>query len=67
MKLIYGTEEEHRATLERAKKAGVDYVWSGQLRSDYLRENLRFGCENKLLTAKWIEREQESGWNITWL
>ncbi len=65
--LTYGTEEEHRATLARAKDAGVDYVWSGDVRRNpYLLENLRFGEEAGIITTKWVESDQESGWKIHW-
>lgn len=63
-----GTKEEHRATLRRAREAGVDYIWSGDIRRNpYLAENLQFGIDNKVLSAEWVERDQESGWNIVWL
>jgi hypothetical protein len=65
--LEYGTEAEHRATLARAKDNEVDYIWSGDLRNNYLRENLRFGIEVGILKAKYIESDQESGYQITWL
>lgn len=66
--LVHGTKEQHRATLRRAREAGVDYVWSGDIRrSPYLAENLQFGIDNKILTTKWVEGEQESGWMIKWL
>jgi len=65
--LEYGTEEEHRATLNRAKEGELSYVWSGDIRRNaYLRENLRFGEEAGILTTKWIESDQESGWKISW-
>ena len=65
--LEHGTEEEHRATLMRAKAAGVSYIWSGDLRRNpYLAENLQFGEEAGILTTKWVECSQESGYNITW-
>lgn len=65
--LEYGTETEHRATLARAKDNEVDYIWSGDLRNNYLRENLRFGIEAGILKAEYIESDQESGYEITWL
>lgn len=66
--LVHGTEAEHRATLERARKAGVDYVWSGDVRrNEYLAENLQFGIDNKIIQTKWVEKDQESGWRIKWL
>lgn len=65
--LEHGTEEEHRATLMRAKERGITYIWSGDVRRNpYLAENLRFGVECNILTAEWIETEQESGWCISW-
>jgi len=67
MKLQYGTEEEHRATLARAKANGVDYVWSGDLRNNYLRENLNFGVKHKIIETTHVEMEQESGYKIKWL
>ena len=63
-----GTEAEHRATLDRARKAGVSYVWSGDVRRNpYLRENLQFGVDNKVIETQWVEKDQESGWRIKWL
>lgn len=65
--LTHGTEAEHRATLGRAKAGGLTYVWSGDVRrNQYLAENLRFGEEAGILTTKWVESEQESGWEISW-
>lgn len=65
--LQHGTEEEHRATLERAKAAGLSYIWSGDIRRNaYPRENLRFGGESGILSTKWVESDQESGWEISW-
>jgi len=65
--LRHGTEAEHRATLSRAKAAGVTYVWSGDVRrNQYLAENLRFAQESGILTAEWVESAQESGWNLHW-
>ncbi len=65
--LRHGTEEEHRATLKRAKAAGVSYVWSGDiLRNQYLAENLRFGHESGILSTEWVESDQESGWKLKW-
>ena len=65
--LEHGTEVEHRATLERAKKNGLSYVWSGDVRRNaYLRENLRFGVASGIITTKWVESDQESGWEIFW-
>lgn len=66
--LKYGTEEEHRATLDRARENGVTYVWSGDIRRNpYLAENLQFGVDNKIITTTFVENDQESGWEITWL
>lgn len=65
--LRHGTESEHRATLARAKAAGVKYVWSGDVRrNQYLAENLRFAEESGLLTTEWVESDQESGWKLKW-
>ena len=65
--LEHGTEAEHRATLARAKAGGLTYVWSGDVRRNrYLAENLRFGEETGILTTKWVESDQESGWKISW-
>jgi hypothetical protein len=65
--LQHGTEAEHRATLARAKAAGVKYVWSGDVRRNrYLAENIRFAEESGILTTEWLESEQESGWRIMW-
>ena len=68
MKLKHGTEEEHRATLERAKKNGLSYIWSGTVRrNEYFAENLKFGIHHKIIKATPVEFAQESGWNIEWL
>ena len=65
--LEHGTEEEHRATLARAKASGLTYVWSGELRRNrYLAENLRFGEAAGILTTKRVESDYESGWEISW-
>lgn len=65
--LRHGTEAEHRATLRRAKAAGVTYVWSGDIRrNQYLAENLRFAQESGILTTEWVESDQESGWKLHW-
>lgn len=67
--LRHGTEEEHRATLKRAKENGVSYVWSGDLRNSYLLENLRFGQDAGLIEVKFVEyyEAQESGYYIKYL
>ena len=68
MTLEHGTEEEHRATLQRARDAGITYIWSGDVRRNpYLAENLQFGIDNKIVKATWVEGDQESGWNLKWL
>lgn len=65
--LEHGTEAEHRATLARAKAGGLTYVGSGDVRRNrYLAENLRFGEEAGIRTTKWVESDQESGWEISW-
>jgi hypothetical protein len=67
--LRHGTEEEHRATLKRAKENGVSYVWSGDLRNPYLLESLRFGQDAGLIEAEFVEyyEAQESGYRIKYL
>lgn len=69
MKLEYGTEEEHIATLERAKSNKITYVWSGAMRNNYLRENLEFGKAQGIIKVDFVEQyeAQESGYNLTWL
>lgn len=68
MILVHGTEAEHRATLDRARKAGVTYVWSGDVRrSPYLAENLDFAVEENIVKLSYVESEQESGWTLKWL
>jgi hypothetical protein len=68
VKLVLGTEAEHRATLERARKNGVSYIWSGEVRrSPYLAENLDFAIQERILEATPVEEAQESGWRIKWL
>ena len=63
----YGTREEHIATLQRAKYNKLFYVWSGQLRSDYLRENLNFAVENGFIKLTEYETKQESGYHVEWM
>lgn len=67
--LRHGTEEEHLATLKRAKENGVSYVWSGNLRNPYLLENLRFGQDAGLIEVEFMEyyEAQESGYRIKYL
>lgn len=68
--LNHGTEQEHRATLQRAKDNGITYVWSGDLRrNQYLAENLAFGEKAGILKTEFTEdyEAQESGFNIKWL
>lgn len=67
--LRHGTEEEHRATLKRAKENDISYVWSGDLRNPYLLENLRFGQDVGLIEVEFVEyyEAQESGYRIKYL
>jgi hypothetical protein len=68
MKLIHGTEQEHRDTLKRAKANGVEYIWSGDMRGNrYLAENFNFALENKIFEATEAKDSQETGWWIKWL
>ncbi len=68
MKLIHGTEQEHRDTLKRAKANGVEYIWSGDMRRNrYLAENFDFALENKIFEATEAKDSQETGWWIKWL
>jgi hypothetical protein len=68
MKLIHGTEQEHRDTLKRAKANGVEYIWSGDMRRNrYLTENFAFALENKIFEATEAKDSQETGWWIKWL
>lgn len=66
MTLQYGTEAEHRDVLERAKRDKLSYVWSGDLRSAFLRENLNYGQFLGLLETTYVESTQESGYQILW-
>jgi hypothetical protein len=69
MNLTHGTEEEHLGTLERAKKANITYIWSGDIRRNpYLAENLRFGQEKGIIEVTEVESraQQESGFRIKW-
>ncbi len=66
--LQHGTEEQHRATLRRARDAGVDYIRSEAIRDNpRFAESLRFGVANKLLETEWVEYELSNGWKIKWL
>jgi hypothetical protein len=70
MELQYGTEKEHRATLQRAKDNRVWKIWSGDVRRNpYLRENMIFA--ERVGIAKFTPynsyEQQESGWVIEWL
>lgn len=70
MELIYGTRDEHLATLRRAKNNGLASVWSGDVRRNpYLRENLAFAESEGIVELESYDNAeaQESGWNITWL
>jgi hypothetical protein len=68
MKLIHGTEQEHRDTLKRAKANGVEYIWSGDMRRNrYLTENFAFALENKIFEVTEAKDSQETGWWIKWL
>jgi hypothetical protein len=67
-KFKYGKEEDHHATLNRARKAKVSYIWSGHMkRNAYLLENFQFALLSGAFKAESIEQEQESGFKITWL
>ena len=67
MVLKHGTEEEHRATLQRAKANGVEYIWSGDIRRNkYLAENFNFGIQEGIFEATEAEDTQETGWWIKW-
>jgi len=66
------TEEElhqaYRDTWKRAREMEVDYIWSGELRRNkYLRDCLNYGIDNKIIEAKYVEGQQESGYNIKYL
>ncbi len=70
MKLIYGTAEEHTATIERTKAAnpyGLS-VWTGDIRrNQYLQENLAFLEEQGLGTVTLdTSDEQQSNFVIKW-
>ena len=67
MELQEGTEEEHLKTLERANQNKIKYVWSGDLRNNYLRENLAFGVERGIISIEYVEDAQESGYFIKFL
>lgn len=70
MELKHGTAEEHRATLERAKKNGIDNVWTGDVRRNaYLAENLEWGQEQGLIEVEFEEKYemQMSFYNIKYL
>lgn len=65
-----GSIEEHVATLIRAKKNGLSYIWSGDIRRNpYLRENLQFAVDEGFVETEFVEyyEAQESGWKIRWL
>jgi hypothetical protein len=69
MILEHGTREDHLGTLERAREAGIDRVWTGDIRRNaYLRENLRFGQEEGIITVEMVEdyEGQQSDFLLTW-
>lgn len=65
----HGTEQEHKNTLKRAKDNGVSYVWSGDLRTPYFRENLHYGIAAGIIEVEAVNyyEAQESGYIITFL
>ena len=69
MTLEHGTRQEHIETLQRAKENEVSSIWSGDLRNDYLRENLAFAEEEGIIKASPYDYAdaQESGFDIEWL
>lgn len=70
MELQHGTEQEHLASLERAKQAGLSSIWSGDVRRNaYLRENMVFAEKRGIAKFTFYEDYygQESGWNVEWL
>lgn len=68
MVLTFGSREEHIATLRRAKAAGVNSVWSGDIaRNQYLQENLQLAEAEKILKLEPYTMHQESGWKFEWL
>jgi hypothetical protein len=62
-----GTEDWHRAELERLKARGVCYIWAGAVKhSRYLAETLRFGENAGIFTMRRVELSTERGWEISW-
>lgn len=60
--------EQYQKSLQSAKEQGLNYIWSGDLRSGYLRECLKYGVDNKILTLTPFEvSDQETGFTVTWL
>ena len=69
MKLTKGSHDEHYKTILRAKENGVYTIWSGDLRNEYLRENLFYAeCQNWVILKYFEDYESQiSGYEITYL
>jgi len=61
------TEEEYLNTIKTAKENGVDYIWSGELRTTYLRKCLSYAIKNNLVKITPVEMEQETGYDVEWM
>ena len=69
MNLIYGTHDQHYQTVLRAKENGVSCIWSGDMKNDYLRENLAYAEISGWVYLKFFEdyESQMSGYYVTYL
>ena len=69
MELIYGTHYQHYQTVLRAKENGVSCIWSGDMKNDYLRENLAYAEISGWINLKYFEyyESQMSGYEVTYL
>ncbi len=59
-------ESEFLKTIANAKEHNVSYIWSGDLRSEYLRECLSYAKKNNLVTITEVNLNQESGLRVEW-
>ena len=69
MKLIHGNNEQHYQTVLRAKENGVSCIWSGDMRNEYLRENLTYAEHMGWIILKYFEdyESQISGYYVEYL
>ena len=63
------TEQSFKNTLANTKNLGTKYIWSGDLRNEYVSQCLQWGVDNNILELVFIDNaaNQESGYKLTWL